>query len=250
MSADEDFLSRWSRRKRENADAGREPFDAHKPPADEPESDGMRTGDADGGRDRAAGGVPEEAPAPFDPASLPSLDSIDATTDIRSFLQPGVPASLRNAALRRVWTADPAIRDYIGLSEYSWDFNVPNEIHGFGPLDQSQVPQLLEEVFGKVRDKVAEAVADAKEPAGETQASAAGGHGSTVAQGIPVPSGNAGPPSSDTAVQRADRESSSDESAQPQLVQRSMSAVDAVDTARDGAMPSQRQRGHGRALPE
>jgi hypothetical protein len=44
---------------------------------------------------------------------------------------------LARAALRRVWTADPAIRDHIGLSENSWDFNAPGSVPGFGPLEMT-----------------------------------------------------------------------------------------------------------------
>jgi hypothetical protein len=72
--------------------------------------------------------------APFDPASLPSIESIAADTDIIAFLRAGVPAELTRAALRRAWTSDPAIRDFIGIAENQWDFNDPNAIPGFGPL--------------------------------------------------------------------------------------------------------------------
>jgi hypothetical protein len=72
--------------------------------------------------------------APFDPASLPSIESIAADTDIIGFLRAGVPAELTRAALRRAWTSDPAIRDFIGIAENQWDFNDPNAIPGFGPL--------------------------------------------------------------------------------------------------------------------
>jgi hypothetical protein len=72
--------------------------------------------------------------APFDPASLPSIESIAADTDIIGFLRAGVPAELTRAALRRAWTSDPAIRDFIGIAENQWDFNDPNAIAGFGPL--------------------------------------------------------------------------------------------------------------------
>jgi hypothetical protein len=75
--------------------------------------------------------VPE---APFDPASLPSIESIAADTDIIAFLGAGVPAELTSAALRKAWTSDPAIRDFIGIAENQWDFNDPNAIPGFGPL--------------------------------------------------------------------------------------------------------------------
>jgi hypothetical protein len=71
---------------------------------------------------------------PFDPASLPSIDTIAADTDIVAFLQSGVPAELTRAALRRAWTSDPAIRDFVGIAENQWDFNDPNAIPGFGSL--------------------------------------------------------------------------------------------------------------------
>ncbi|HUN95475.1 MAG TPA: DUF3306 domain-containing protein [Bradyrhizobium sp.] len=72
---------------------------------------------------------------PFDPASLPSIDSIAADTDIIAFLRAGVPPELTRAALRRTWSSDPAIRDFIGIAENQWDFNDPNAIPGFGLLE-------------------------------------------------------------------------------------------------------------------
>jgi hypothetical protein len=75
--------------------------------------------------------VPE---APFDPASLPSIESIVGDTDVVAFLRKGVPADLTRAALRKAWASDPAIRDFIGIAENQWDFNDPNGIPGFGPL--------------------------------------------------------------------------------------------------------------------
>ena len=78
--------------------------------------------------------VPAPADLPFDPATLPSIQSITAATDIRGFLASGVPSELSRAALRRAWTSDPAIRNFVGLADYDWDFNVPDSIVGFGPL--------------------------------------------------------------------------------------------------------------------
>jgi len=75
--------------------------------------------------------VPEGA---FDPASLPSIESIVGDTDIVAFLRRGVPADLTRAALRKAWTSDLAIRDFVGIAENQWDFNDPNAIPGFGPL--------------------------------------------------------------------------------------------------------------------
>src|SRR6202030_2550882 len=81
------------------------------------------------------GAAAEPADPPFDPLSLPPLESIAADTDIRGFLAPGVPSELARAALRRVWTADPKIRDFVGLADYDWDFNAPGAMAGFGPLE-------------------------------------------------------------------------------------------------------------------
>ena len=75
---------------------------------------------------------------PFDPASLPLIDSISADTDIVEFLKSDVPTELTRAALRRAWTSDPAIRDFIGIADNQWDFNDPNGIAGFGRLDATE----------------------------------------------------------------------------------------------------------------
>jgi hypothetical protein len=69
--------------------------------------------------------------------TLPAIDSITATTDIRAFLGPGIPEGLKHAALRQAWATDPAIRDFVGIAENQWDFNKPQDIPGFGLLDPS-----------------------------------------------------------------------------------------------------------------
>jgi len=72
------------------------------------------------------------SPTGFDTTSLPPIDSIGAGSNIRPFLNPGVPLDLTLAALRRAWVADPVIHDFIGLSENSWDFNTPDGVAGIG----------------------------------------------------------------------------------------------------------------------
>jgi hypothetical protein len=62
-----------------------------------------------------------------------------------------VPLELTRAALRRAWTADPAIRDFIGLSENAWDFTASGGVPGFGSLDRQDIHQLVEEVLGEPR---------------------------------------------------------------------------------------------------
>ena len=96
---------------------------------------------------------------PFDLASLPSIDSIAADTDIIAFLRAGVPPELTRAALRKAWTSDPAIRDFIGIAENQWDFNDPGAIPGFGPLELTEnAAEILSQVssrLGSIPDALA-----------------------------------------------------------------------------------------------
>src|ERR1700722_4052531 len=113
MSESDNFLSRWSRLKRESQ-ATSPDSEAASPDADVPSA-------------------ASSSPA-FDPASLPSIESIVADSDIRGYLHADVPPELTRAALRSAWAADPAIRDFLGIAESQWDFNDPAAIPGFGPL--------------------------------------------------------------------------------------------------------------------
>ncbi|HZC55125.1 MAG TPA: DUF3306 domain-containing protein [Xanthobacteraceae bacterium] len=132
MSADDSFLARWARRKRAGATNARgqpnpnETGDQAAPEASLP---------------------PRETQSLVDPKSLPPIETIGAGSDIRSFLANGVPADLTRAALRRAWSADPAIRDFIGLSENSWDFNAPSGVPGFGSLTMEDARRLLARVM-------------------------------------------------------------------------------------------------------
>jgi hypothetical protein len=92
----------------------------------------------------------ETAPSRFDLAALPSLDSIDAQTDITVFLRGDVPAESRRAALRRAWVMDPAIRDFRGLQENSWDFTGASNVPGFGELGpEVDVAQMVARILGE-----------------------------------------------------------------------------------------------------
>jgi hypothetical protein len=129
------FIARWSRRKR-----GRARRQRHKMPSDKPAATrrcGRAPEDQGGARDveRAHGGAGE--PAACDLTKLPPIESITADSDIRAFLAPGVPPEFTRAALRRAWSADPKIRDFVGLSENAWDFNAPGSMAGFGPLEMT-----------------------------------------------------------------------------------------------------------------
>jgi hypothetical protein len=120
-SEDEGFLGRWARLKRSRVAEVSEPAAEE---ASEPEAE------------------------PFDPASLPALDTLDAVSDYSAFLKPGVPRELRTLALRRAWATDPAITGYKTLADYDWDFNAP----GYGALRVTDnVKELADRVFGMLK---------------------------------------------------------------------------------------------------
>lgn len=208
-SQQEAFLARWSRRKQE-----------------------ARTGEPAAQPDATIG--PENTPpaeipdAPADPeidlSSLPPVDSIDATTDISAFLRKGIPPELRRAALRQAWSADPAIRDFVGLAENAWDFTDPTAMEGFGPLGYSaeQMDAFVQRIVGNT--------AQAAEGLAEATAETSRGRKATVERA---------PHPVDVAALPAPSE--------PQLGSTASQPTTAVQ--RDGDDPPVRRRTHGGALP-
>jgi hypothetical protein len=129
----ENFLSRWSRRKQalrttEQLPEGAVPDEGKAAPETAPETV------APLGRDEPIA-LSEPELSPDEIAKLPSLESLTADTDISVFLRKGVPEPLRNAALRRMWSLDPKIRDFVcEAREYAYDWNTPGGVPGSGPL--------------------------------------------------------------------------------------------------------------------
>ncbi len=161
MSDDDKFFTRWSRRKVAEADKK----DVEKTP-DAAERDPDPVSDEPINQEAAMLRTEEEKEPLFDLTKLPPIDSIVANTDIRPFLAPGVPPELTRAALRRAWTADPAIRDFVGISENSWDFTKPDSMPGFGPLVMSaSLRKIVTEMFahiGQTEEEVARETAEKK----------------------------------------------------------------------------------------
>src|SRR5262245_47856714 len=145
MNDRENFINRWSRRKREAA---------HE------KAQGEQTGVTheakpapcqDTGAKSDQSGLVNPSPVEFDAANLPPIESISADTDITAFMRAGVPSELRHAALRRAWSADASIRDFVGLNENYWnDLTGPLGTAGFGDLDPGlDVKQMVSELFGE-----------------------------------------------------------------------------------------------------
>jgi hypothetical protein len=105
-------------------------------------------------------------------AALPDIDDLTPQTDIRVFLQKGVPQALRNAALRRKWMLVPWIRDYSDPAvDYAWDWNTPGGVPGDGAAPSPErAAQMLRELFAPRHDPAATQVAD---PVGDSDHPAA-----------------------------------------------------------------------------
>jgi hypothetical protein len=257
MNDPENFLTRWSRRKRTAVD---EPAPAEA--EGERENDVPESPRAERVADSVTSSTPVDAgpvkPA-FDLSTLPSIESITAETDIRAFLAPGVPAEMRLAALRRAWAADPKVRDFVGLNDYDFDFHTPGAIPGFGPLEMTD--ELRREVLRIVGVLQPEpkpefepatppaAVATASEPAAPmapTQLPETAEETSTV-------SGPSSPAATDDAGARLDQPGrDQDEVTGDQAItQRNKDSI-AVQQKHSPAedLHTFARRGHGRALPK
>jgi hypothetical protein len=127
---DKGFLSRWSQRKHE----------AKQPERDEPVAK----------TDVPTPVAESDAEPEFDLSSLPKLEDLTETTDITAFLRKGVPESLRNAALRKSWALDPAIRNYVNPAlDYAYDWNTPGGVPGSGEIGPGvDIARMVSQIMG------------------------------------------------------------------------------------------------------
>jgi hypothetical protein len=217
-------LERWSRKKIEGErdPSGASAAEAKSPPGESGLSE--RSAESD---------IEAQAEAPpkteFDPASLPSLESITAATDIRAFLAPGVPKELARAALRRAWSADPAIRDFVGLAENAWDFNDPTAMPGFSALPPDyDIKKVLAQMFGD-DERPAAAEARTQLPADTAE--------------VPVAEENAPRPAATESTSPVQSDEKSDAPTIPAEHQQAVLADDEIEKPK-------RRRPHGGALPQ
>jgi hypothetical protein len=230
MSEAESFAARWSRLKHESETSKKgEP----KTPPGDASARAADVVDAEATQARSKPG--DAAEVPFDPATLPSIDSIVAGSDIRAFLQSGVPAELTKAALRRAWTTDPAIRDFIGIAENQWDFTDPTSIPGFGPLRPGDdIGQLVAQAMGKLPD------APEVPPASTASAT---GEPSSAATARPATA----KPQASGAQHEIETEADKGQATNTQEPVE-LAALQHVDRSPTDSLPN--RRGHGGALPK
>jgi hypothetical protein len=173
--AHEGFLARWSRLKRSGGkestetEAGSATAGPAAKPAATPSSQPAIEPAAAQAGVAAESEAETETETEIDLASLPPIESLTAESDITVFLRKGVPVALRNRALRRLWSLDPTIRDFIGPADYAWDWNVPGGAPGYAAQIASgpDVEALADRILGLARDTSrGEPAAEAGEAAG------------------------------------------------------------------------------------
>lgn len=163
------FLNRWSARKLELEKAATEPLandqlandqneqiiDTRAVPESTPRTDfapGAETGQASQdvtstSRDKEANQINADEPLLSD-ADMPPIESLNAHSDISDFLNKGVSAALRRAALRHVFQQpEYNIRD--GLNDYDGDYTV------FEPLGDTVTSDMKWHIARKERDRLA-----------------------------------------------------------------------------------------------
>ena len=215
----DDLFARWSRRKLAARSLGaRSPEEAER-------TDGAQGIEADAEQPVAA----SDSAVAESPEPLPSLEDVTADGDLSAFLRKGVPTALKNEAMRKMWSLDPAIRNHVGLAEYAWNFNQPGAMPGFGPLEAGKsVADFLSSVSREAPTQPEEADPEAPAPLSDRPTAAAPEQDS----GLP-PAESAQPP----AMPETPRQSTTDVAA-------------AFGSAEDRAesSPAPRPR-HGGAMP-
>ena len=151
---DNDFLSRWSRRKVEARDGGlqkKQDEPVHKPgrmrtdppmPKEPVPKEMTPEGQADAPEIelvQEAALQPDQVPVPADASTTDTgpesdeavdpkqyddfdFDSLNYASDYTQFLKKGVPEAVRRRALRMLWGSNPILANIDGLNDYDEDF--------------------------------------------------------------------------------------------------------------------------------
>jgi hypothetical protein len=144
---DEDFLSRWSRRKSE----------VHQEAAAVPEPSGEPS---EAGPDPATSETP---PKELTDEDMPPLEELDQDADFSPFLSTGVSEALRKTALRKLFRSDK-FNVCDGLDDYAEDYTK------FAPLGDV-ITADMKYHMQRALDKLEAMADDAQEDAGENSSS-------------------------------------------------------------------------------
>ena len=208
---DDSFFSRWSKRKRVSTAEPEGPAPVPAPPDAAPDA--------------------VESLSDEELAKLPTLDMFSIETDIRPFLQKGVPHAMRNAALRKKWLLTPSIRDHADPAvDYAWDWNTPGGVPGDG--------------VGPSVEKAAQMLRELTQPRGDAASGMAPKEDAESAQLPPQPPADIAaqqtPPEHAKPPENALREGKAPPSATPDISQANQSDIEDAPV----------RRRHGSALPD
>lgn len=109
--SEENFISRWSKRKRAVEQEEVQAEKAETPAQAVPEEQ-LPVED-------------EESKANREAAEAVNIDELVYESDFSLFLRRGVPAALKKQAMRKLWTSNPILANLDGLNDYEEDFNNP-----------------------------------------------------------------------------------------------------------------------------
>lgn len=112
---EEGFLSRWSRRKQAVREGDLEAVEEL-----------QSVEDADEVRDPSQ--EDPEIKANREAAEAIDLDTLTSDSDFTVFMKKGVPKALKTAALRKLWTVNPAFSTLDGLNDYDLNYNVIDKV--------------------------------------------------------------------------------------------------------------------------
>ena len=182
----EGFLGRWSRRKRGLGEPEPAPPEATEAEATEAEA-APPEAEVPPPAPRPPASCPVPGLAPVDLSALPRIEDLTLGSDLAPFLRPGIPSALRAAALRRMWSLDPEIRDFIGCVEYQWDFNTPGGLpNGFASELGEGLKQLLAQAIGEPERKPGAENSEAEDPEAENAESQGPKGGDTEPEPLPL----------------------------------------------------------------
>jgi hypothetical protein len=151
------FLSRWSERKR----------------AARKEEAATDTSTADERAARPAAEAQAQLDASRAAAEAIDLETLNDSSDFTPFLRPGVPLTLKQAALRKLWRSNPVFAVLDGLDDHFLDFRWPEKGSevvktawkvGRGFLTDSDEPAVQDQAQAETREEHAQAAEAAPPP--------------------------------------------------------------------------------------
>ena len=168
MTGEEPFIKRWSRLKNERRDEAEAAPDAKA--SAKPVQQAKATPERD-----AKPSPPAEAGDPKVIAELPPVESLGEHSDYSPFMREGVPMPLRLAALRKLWTSDPALAGPELLDLHNLDYThlaAPGQVvatsyqvgRGFVDKVEESIKR-VEEARSKEEEATVKEIAAAEPPA-------------------------------------------------------------------------------------